>query len=527
MITVAQVLGLHGLDLKPVVTGDVALSVSWVATSELQDPTPYLNGGEIILFTGLTRRPAHPTWESYVRRLVEQGVVALGMGVGGGLTWDHVPKELVEAAHRVGLTLFEVPEQTPFLRIIQDVARLRAAEERRALETTLANQRALTRAAAAVEGSAQVLRTLAELLPGAWAAVCSADAEIRERSAPGIPPLPSERSLEELVGRLQGAGLLGSLSESGPRGVVVIHPLGVYGEPHGYLIVVLPRVVESSQAATIATAVTLLSLHGERAAEQRLSQRRVRAGAVALLLRGDIRAGDALLAVAGDEGWGKVVRKVRAVRLRGSATDTQEAIRRIEAHAQRTGHRVLTGTSATIDSNFGATKNEEEMPVLIEDSDLSQKALRQAVETVWIRVGIGGSAALEASATSHSEALHALERTGGRQRVVAWDDIVTGGASGLLPPEPARAWARTFLEPLVAQGPAGSRLIMTLRVFLDHNGNRRRTAEALGVHRNTLLNHLSLVERAFRRSLDDPQLRADLWIALHLPGDHQNRPTQA
>jgi purine catabolism regulator len=521
VITVAQVLGLHGLGLRPLVTGDTSLPVSWVATSELADPTPYLNGGEIILFTGLTSPTARPAWEDYVRRLADRGVVALGTGVGGRLTWDRVPEELTAAARGAGLTLFEVPERTPFLRIIQEVAGLRAAEERTALETTLAHQRALTRAATAVDGSVQVLRALAALLPGAWAAVCTADAEIRERSAPGTPALPSDLSLEQLVGRLRGAGLRGSLSESGPRGGVVVHPLGVHGDPDGYLVVVLPGPVERAQAATITTAVALLSLHAERTAEQRLSRRRIRAGALALLLGGDVRAGDALLAVAGDDAWGGTVRRVRAVRLRGGPERTREALRRLEAHAERTGHRVLAGTPAPGGSGGSGGSGEEDTAVLVEDAPAVLAALRRIVELADLRAGIGGSAALDAAATSHGQALDTLERTAARQRIGTWDDVVAGGVAGLLPPEPARAWARELLEPLSSQGPAGERLLATLRVFLTHNGNRRQTAEDLGVHRNTLLHQLQLVEKALRRSLDDPQLRADLWIALHLPGEQQ------
>lgn len=513
MITVAQVLGLHGLGLQPVVPGDTTLPVSWVVTSELADPTPYLDGGEIVLFTGL-RSPADSlAWDDYVHRLTARGVVALGMGVGAHLSWDDVPEGLAAAVRGTGLTLFSVPERTPFLRIIQEVAGLRAAEDRAALEATLSHQRALTRAATAVDGSVQVLRTLAALLPGAWAAVCTADAEIRERSAPGTPPLPSERTLEQLVERLRGAGLRGSLSESGPRGGVVVHPLGVHGDPQGYLVVVLPGPVERAQAGTITTAVALLSLHAERTAEQRLSRRRIRAGAVALLLGGDVRAGDALLAVAGDDAWEGAVRRVRAVRLRGGPERTREAVRRIEAHTERTGQRVLAGTPAPGDSG------EEDTPVLLEDRPAVLEALRGIVALADLRAGIGGSAALDDAATSHGQALDTLERTAARQRTGLWDDVVAGGVAGLLPPEPARAWARELLAPLASQGSAGERLLATLRVFLTHNGNRRRTAEDLGVHRNTLLHQLQLVEKALHRSLDDPQLRADLWIALHLPGE--------
>lgn len=513
MITVGQVLRLKDLELETLIEDVIERPVAWVATSELSDPTPYLSGGEIVLFTGINSPRDDRSWTDYVRRLSDRGVVALGMGVGEGLTWPQVPEALVEAIRGTNLTLFAVPERIPFLRIIQAVAGLRAAEERAALETTLSHQRALTRAATAGDGSAQVLRTLATLLPGAWAAVCTADADIQERSAPGPPVLPSDLTLEQLITRLRGAGLRGALNESGPSGTVVIHPLGVHGEPQGYLVVVLPHPVDQAQSGTITTTVALLSLHAERAAEQQLSRRRIRAGAVALLLGGDLRACDTLLSVAGDKAWSGGSRRLRICLLHGAPELVREAVRRIEAHTDRTDHRMLTGTPVPTDSS------EEDAPLLVEDTPAALAALRQVVHlTTGLRVGIGGSVTVDDAATSHSQALHVLERTAARHRIGIWDDLAAGGIAGLLPPETARAWARELLDPLTAQGPAGQRLLATLRTFLAHNGNRRQTAEELGVHRNTLLHQLQLIEHTLRRPLDDPQLRADLWIALHLPG---------
>lgn len=513
LITVGKVLHLERLGLEILVEGDADRPVSWVATSELTDPTPYLSGGEIVLFTGINSPADGPSWSSYVRRLDDRGVVALGMGVGGKLTWTDVPAALVEAVRGTGLTLFAVPEETTFLQVIQAVAGLRAAEERTALETSLAHQRALTRAATAMDGTAQVLRTLATLLPGAWAAVCTAGGDVQERSAPAIPPLPSDRPLGQLIGRLRDAGLRGALSETGPYGTVVIHPLGVHGEPHGYLVVILPSPLDRAQSGTITTTVALLSLHAERAAERQLSRRRIRAGAVALLLGGDLRAGDALLSVAGDEAWGRSVPAMRVCLLRGAPELIREAARWIEGHTDRTAHRMLTGTPARREDL------EEDAAVLVEDTPAAIAALRRAVESAGLRAGIGGRVAVEDATTSHSQALHVLERTAAQHPVGSWDELTAGGIAGLLPPGAARAWARELLGPVTSQGPAGQRMLATLRVFLAHNGNRRQTAEELGVHRNTVLQHLQSAERALGRPLDDPQLRADLWIALHLAGE--------
>lgn len=512
VITVDQVLGLDGLGLRVVVEGDTSAPVSWVATSELADPTPYLNGGEIVLFTGLDSPVDRPSWNRYARRLAAKGVVALGMGVGTSLSHPRVPEHLVEAAGDAGLTLFSVPEETPFLELIQAVAGMRAAQERTALEAMLSMQRTLTRAATGADGPARILQSLAALTEGGWAATCTADAEITQRSAPGVPELPTGRTLEELVDRLRPARLRGSLSETGPAGSIVVHPLGVQGIPLTYLVVVTPRPLERAQAGAVTTAVALLSLHAERAGERALFRRRVRAGALALVLGGDVRSGDALLAVGEDAGWSGRSRRVRVVRLRGDAERTREAARRIEGHADRGGHRVLVGTAE------GAGSGEADVAVLVEDEPELLGALRGIVERSGVRAGIGGAAPVEAAGTSEHEALDVLGRTTARHRVVTWDDVVAGGFAGLLPPDAARAYARDLLEPVRARE-AGEQLLSVLRTFLAHNGNRRQAAAELGVHRNTMLQRLHAVEQALGRSLDDPQLRADLWIALRVCPD--------
>src|SRR5688500_12230179 len=84
----------------PVLAGDVSKVVDWVHGTELADPAPFLEGGELLLTTGF-----NDLGEAYVERLVRAGVVGLGFGT--GLSHDVVPPALVRAAERAGLGLVE------------------------------------------------------------------------------------------------------------------------------------------------------------------------------------------------------------------------------------------------------------------------------------------------------------------------------------------------------------------------------------------------------------------------------------
>src|SRR3954464_3399069 len=96
--------------------GGLDHAVRWVHSSELEDPTPWLNGGELLLTTGLQLGDAAQQ-RAYVLRLVEHGLAGLGFGAGFG--HEHVPEALREAAEEHEFPLFEVPYELPFIALTE------------------------------------------------------------------------------------------------------------------------------------------------------------------------------------------------------------------------------------------------------------------------------------------------------------------------------------------------------------------------------------------------------------------------
>ncbi|MGA9749680.1 MAG: PucR family transcriptional regulator ligand-binding domain-containing protein, partial [Nocardioides sp.] len=122
MVMLADLLADDGLGLVQTHVPAPEREVRWVATSELADPTPFLEGGEVLLTTGLETSGWRSEWRGYVERLVSAGVVALGFGT--GLTHRRVPRSLVRAAEASGLNLVEVPRRTTFVAISRTTAGL-------------------------------------------------------------------------------------------------------------------------------------------------------------------------------------------------------------------------------------------------------------------------------------------------------------------------------------------------------------------------------------------------------------------
>lgn len=98
--------------------------VQWVHVSDLSDPSPFLTPRTVILTTGgqFSTPLEQEEADAYVRRLVEVGTTALGVGV--GLQWDRIPPSLIEACEQAQLPLFRVPYDTPFIAVVRTAARL-------------------------------------------------------------------------------------------------------------------------------------------------------------------------------------------------------------------------------------------------------------------------------------------------------------------------------------------------------------------------------------------------------------------
>ena len=94
-----------------------------------------------------------------------------------------------------------------------------------------------------------------------------------------------------------------------------------------------------------------------------------------------------------------------------------------------------------------------------------------------------------------------------------YGQLAADGLLAALDPDVARGLAATLLGPL--EGRKGD-LVASLAAWLSHHGQWDTAAADLGVHRHTLRYRMRRVEELLGRSLDDPDLRAELWVALRV-----------
>lgn len=492
MPAVSELISQQALGLTEVHLPTPDAELRWVATSELADPAPFLEGGEILLTTGLATAGWRGEWRRYVARLVDADVVALGLGV--GLTHARAPAPLVAACRELGLNLFEVPRATAFVTVSRAAARLLAQGEDVAAREALEMQRRLTRAALRQDDPGHLLTELARLVDGGVAL-------LNRDGRPQVGPVgPRHLDLDLAVARAeverirpQGLRAAGSSGVSGST--TIVQPVGLTGQPSAYVAVLVPGRVTDGHRGAVSTAVSLLSLAAESGTDRRNTDRRLRTTALELLVRADSRTAEIVLAArapAGDRPAG-LPRRVVLLRATGTAVALDDALGWVEEEAL-------------------AARVGDELWVLAAPGQATH--LADALGGRRLLVGIGGSEPTDRASRSHDSAGHALAAATGTAPVVSWDRLVGEGAMAVLDPSRAAAFSAAFLAPL--HDGADDDLLVTLRSFLRHHGSRLKVATEMGVHRNTVRNRVAQVESLLGRSLDDPQVRVSAWIALQI-----------
>ena len=148
-----------------VVAGEAGLdrAVRWVHISELDDPTPWLSGGELLLTTGL-QLGDDAQQRAYVARLADHGLS--GLGFGAGLSYEHVPDALREAAAELDFPLFEVPYELPFIAITEKAFSQLVNEQYAVLRRALSAHERLERIVLSERGLEGVASGLATMIGG-------------------------------------------------------------------------------------------------------------------------------------------------------------------------------------------------------------------------------------------------------------------------------------------------------------------------------------------------------------------------
>ncbi|WP_369225911.1 PucR family transcriptional regulator [Streptomyces sp. R39] len=487
--------------------------VRWAHVSELADPVPYMEGGELLLITALKLDAEDPqAMLKYVKRLVGAGVVGLGFAV--GVNYDEIPKALVDAAEREGLPLLEVPRRTPFLAISKAVSAAIAADQYRAVTAGFAAQRELTRQAlnAGPEG---LLTALAAQVDG-WAALYDASGAV-VATAPEWAGRRAARLTAE-VERLRERPAPASSVVGGPDNEdrVELHSLGTGRRPRAALAVGTASALGTAERYAVHSAIALLTLTTERSRSLHAAEQRVGAAVLRMLLAGQP---DHARAVAGDL-YGRLLdAPFRMIVADAGGELLAGLVEAVESAAARAGEAVLVvpeGERLVVlaaDGGAAVTACVEYAAAREAARAVREQASADADDLV---VGLSAPSGPIAAAGAYKQAEQALSVARRRGRIlVEHDQLASGSVLPLLADDAVKAFADGLLRPLYEHDATGrGDLVASLRAWLSRHGQWDAAAADLGVHRHTLRYRMRRVEEILGRSLDDPDVRMELWLAL-------------
>lgn len=273
--------------------GRLDAPVRWAHVSELADPVPYMEGGELLLITAMKLDAGDPEeMRAYVRRLAAAGVVGIGFAI--GVNYEEIPEALVEAARTEDMPLLEVPRRTPFLAISKAVSAALAADQYRAVTAGFEAQRELTRAALSVDGPTELLVKLAAHVHG-WAALYDTSGAV-VAAAPDWAARRAARLTPD-VERLRERPAPASAVVGGSEDRVELQSLGTGRRARGALAVGTAAPLGTAERYAVHSAVALLTLTTERSRSLHDAESRLGAAVLRMLLAGEA---DHARSVAGD-----------------------------------------------------------------------------------------------------------------------------------------------------------------------------------------------------------------------------------
>ena len=503
MVTLEQLCERLGSDLRPAAPGPIGRQqLTGVHISELADPTPYLEGGELLLTTGIPLAGGPAVIRHYVGRLAHKGIAALALGLGAGT--DRVDPELVSACADAALDLLLVPAAVPFLHISRAFWQLVGQWEQADLASRLSLQTALARAATRDDPAQAIVTALAQGL-GGWAAYLPADGS-RETiwpraSADVVPQLRAESARFDLVGTYSAATFpLNGMD-------VVEHSITIGQRTVGFLAVGAGRGLRKADRQLILTSCMLLSLTAQGAEEVSRVAEALGGTIAALILGGHVDAARVASEHAGRPPLGDFA---RLLAVRGQAT-TPVHSRELATVIASLG-LPQSALTAMVAATMTATVGGIRLAILPENSAGRGGAVSfGAVSPGGASLGGAEYAVALGQPLPLAELAAAVGPVAFACRTASLGTVVgVNGTVGVDGSVDARsdAWVDAL-----ARHPRGD-LRDTVRSYLAHRGQWESAARELGIHRNSLRHRIAVATELIDADLADPDTAAALWIAL-------------
>ncbi|MFE3456259.1 PucR family transcriptional regulator [Nocardiopsis aegyptia] len=497
-------------------------TVRWAYTTDLLEPARYLRGGEFVL-TGMMWRTRPEDSETFVASVVSAGAVAIGAGTALG----EIPPDLPAACQKHDIPLIEVPSETSFGAVTEEV--LRSLTQRRfttIAETRDRHRRLMAEVAAGADFPSAFADAATHASMRAWV-ISSTGRHV----AATTQPLP-EHDREWIAARALTWSAFPHttrLPVEGGRVLTVVPVQAKDSHPLSNWLLVCAgdhQVWGDEEHEAVAELVSVSVLARSRVEERALTDARHLEGLPRLLAAQRFDEVTALMdgtgVATGTENAGHVV--VSAVMM--PEPRVPDLARRVltELVADWPG-AVVTGendTLAVVPVEGGDSRARERAEEIRSELVHRARVLEGGLLDYRLAIGLSSAAhgvpELRGAAVEARHARRLAELRGGRSRVIAGAEIDSHELLlASVPEEVQTSYRERLLGPLVAYDrDHRSELVTTLERFLEHSGSWQRCAAAMHVHVNTLRYRIGRVEELTGRDMSSLEHRVDLFLALKL-----------
>jgi purine catabolism regulator len=503
--------------LRVVEARDLDVPVRWAHTGEIADIAQYLRGGEVLFTAATGLASADPErLHSYVHDLVEAGAVALVVELGRG--FRKLPAEMVEAAKEHGLAIAELEREVPFVEVTHQVHTAILREQNRVQERATEIADELTRLVLDGPPIASLLEFLADQLRNP---VILEDGS-RHAVAFGKCQQPATAILRNWAAHSHqahhGHEIGVHIAESEPR--CAWSSIALRGEVWGRLHVLeLDSPLDQLTQLTLSRAAANIALYLLAERDAYLSDAAERS-LLSEVAHGPNYNGDDFLARATGLGidfdsqllalvFGPADNAHTVTDGDLSEQDLREALKtaRWPGLVGQLGDRIAAVVSFT--SARGA---DVELAGIVDALNLNQGS-----DGYHVGVSRPARASSLRRALVEAQTAHRLGPSAHTGRVHQYEELVLHRL--LLPLLQAGPDLANFVESELGDvirydQEHRSELIQTLDAYLQTNGSKAATAEALFLQRRSIYYRLTRIEQLLGRSIDAPDQRMRMYLAL-------------
>lgn len=485
-ITIRDLVETHHLRLG-VTSGAAGLDhkVSWTHVSELEDPAPWLDGGELLMTNGLGIPADAESQVELVRRLDVRHVAGIAIGVRP----PELTKEMRDEADERAFPLLRVPREVPFLSIARMVA---DANQNSAQQRLLTHVRIFDtlRPDGPAERPQDVFARLEDISGYTLYLI----------SVVGAPLISGfRRPPEEVIAALGGPGFKpNSANPAVPHGYAV--PVPLEQRPGTFLVALERDGVTPAGLGAVRHMATIAALELSKRYHEREARRRQGSEVLTKLFAGAmdlVAATDALADLGLEPNQPLVVAAIR------SDTD--------DLHDDEVHHRLC---------------DLEVAHLMLADRDLfvilpsSADVLDSVLQKLPLRAGVSRERmGLQSWSVARKEAVWALERMGDHRngdgpvrRFSSADSAVHWLPADI---DTLQSLVDEILAPIIEyDDERNSALLQSLKVFFEHDRKLQLASAELHVHKHTLSYRLTRIEQITGRNISHMADLVPLWLAL-------------